>query len=140
MVGFCSETEKDHEQTLDLMEKIKFDLAYTFAYSERSGTRSAVEMDDDVAHEVKIRRLNEVIELQNKHSLERNKRDVNKVEEVLIEGNTKKSDNQWQGRTDSNKVVILEGKENLDLKPGKFVNVKIVDCSSASLFGEIVEC
>jgi len=140
MVGFCSETEKDHEQTLDLMEKIKFDLAYTFAYSERSGTRSAVEMDDDVAHEVKIRRLNEVIELQNKHSLERNRRDVNKVEEVLIEGNTKKSDNQWQGRTDSNKVVIMEGKENLDLKPGKFVNVKIVDCSSASLFGEIVEC
>lgn len=138
MVGFCGETEKDHEQTLDLMEKVKFDLAYTFAYSERSGTRSAMEMDDDVAHDVKIRRLNEVIELQNKHSLERNKRDISKVEEVLIEGNTKKSDQQWQGRTDSNKVVIVDEKENLVLKPGDFIKVKIQDCSSASLFGEIL--
>jgi tRNA-2-methylthio-N6-dimethylallyladenosine synthase len=70
--------------------------------------------------------------------LERNKRDIGKVEEVLIEGNTKKSDRQWQGRTDSNKVVIVDEKENLVLKPGDFIKVKIQDCSSASLFGEIL--
>ena len=137
MVGFCGETEKDQEQTLDLMEKVKFDLAYTFAYSERSGTRSAVEMEDDVKHETKIRRLNEVIELQNKHSLERNRREVGKVLEVLVEGNTKKSDSQWQGRTDSNKMVILVGRDGMNMKPGMYVNVKIKDCSSASLFGDI---
>ena len=137
MVGFCGETEKDQEQTLGLMEKVKFDLAYTFAYSERSGTRSAVEMEDDVKHETKIRRLNEVIELQNKHSLERNRREVGKVLEVLVEGNTKKSDSQWQGRTDSNKMVIFEGRDGMNMKPGMYVNVKIKDCSSASLFGDI---
>ena len=137
MVGFCGETEKDQEQTLDLMEKVKFDLAYTFAYSERSGTRSAVEMEDDVKHETKIRRLNEVIELQNKHSLERNRREVGKVLEVLVEGNTKKSDSQWQGRTDSNKMVIFEGRDGMNMKPGMYVNVKIKDYSSASLFGDI---
>ncbi|MDR2402070.1 MAG: tRNA (N6-isopentenyl adenosine(37)-C2)-methylthiotransferase MiaB [Cytophagales bacterium] len=134
LVGFCGETEKDHEQTLDLMEKIKFDLVYSFAYSERSGTHSAMEMKDNVKHEIKIRRLNEVIELQKKHSLERNKKEVGKVLEVLVEGNTKKSDYQWQGRTDSNKMVIFEAK---DMKPGLLVTVKIKDCSSASLLGNV---
>lgn len=137
MVGFCGETVKDHEQTLDLMEKIKFDLSYTFAYSERSGTRSAVEMVDDVPQEKKIRRLNEVIELQNKHSLERNKKDIGKVMDVLVEGNTKKSNSQWQGRSDSNKMVIFDAIEGVIIKPGTFLNVKINDCSSASLFGSI---
>lgn len=137
MVGFCGETIKDHEQTLDLMEKIKFDLSYTFAYSERSGTRSAVEMVDDVPQEEKIRRLNEVIELQNKHSLERNKKDIGKVMEVLVEGNTKKSNSQWQGRSDSNKMVIFDAIKGVIIKPGTFINVKINDCSSASLFGSI---
>ena len=137
MVGFCGETIKDHEQTLDLMEKIKFDLSYTFAYSERSGTRSAVEMVDDVPQEEKIRRLNEVIELQNKHSLERNKKDIGKVMEVLVEGNTKKSNSQWQGRSDSNKMVIFDAIEGVIIKPGTFLNVKINDYSSASLFGSI---
>ncbi len=136
MVGFCGETEEDHEQTLDMMEKVKYDLAYMFAYSEREGTRAATTMDDDVPYETKMRRLNEVIALQRKHALERNKLDVGKVLEVLVEGKAKKSEGQLMGRTESNKVVVFDDHQNL-ITPGMFVKLKISDCSSATLLGTL---
>lgn len=134
--GFHSETEEDFQETLSLMREVGYDSAYLFKYSERPGTYAAKHLEDDVPEEVKVRRLQEMIDLQNKLSEESNLRDIGKVFEVLIEGYSKRSCEQLFGRTSQNKVVIFD-KKNFHV--GQFIRVKIQRASSATLFGEPVE-
>lgn len=135
ITGFPTETEQDHQDTLSLMEYVKYDYGFMFAYSERPGTMAARKMEDDVPAEVKKRRLQEIIALQRKHSLYRTQQHVGQIEEVLIEGTSKKSDAHWMGRNTQNTVVVFP-KENYAI--GDFVNVKINDCTSATLLGTAV--
>ncbi len=133
--GFSGETEEDHQLSLDLMQEVKFDLAFMFKYSERPGTLAAKKLTDDVPEEVKVRRLNEIIALQNKISKESNHNDIGKTFEVLVEGFSKRSKEQMFGRTSQNKVVVFprEGR-----RIGEFVHVKITSSTSATLIGEII--
>lgn len=133
--GFPTETEEDHQDTLSLMEYVKYDFGFMFAYSERPGTLAARKMVDDVPEEVKKRRLNEIIDLQQKLGLERTKRFVGQEVEVLIEKESKRSNEHWSGRNSQNTVVVFP-KENY--KVGDFVMVKINDCTAATLIGEAV--
>ncbi|MDU8885723.1 tRNA (N6-isopentenyl adenosine(37)-C2)-methylthiotransferase MiaB [Yeosuana sp. MJ-SS3] len=133
--GFPTETEEDHQDTLSLMEYVKYEFGFMFAYSERPGTLAERKMEDDIPNDVKKRRLNEIIQLQQKHSLYRTQQHLGKVEEVLIEKESKKSDKHWSGRNTQNTVVVFP-KENY--KVGDFVNVKINDCTTATLIGEAV--
>jgi len=135
IAGFPTETEKDHQDTLSLMEYVKYDFGFMFSYSERPGTMAAKKLEDDVPESVKKRRLQEIIDLQRKHCLFRTKQYMGKTEEVLIEGSSKKSDAHWMGRISANTVVVFP-KEHY--KAGDFVNVKIKDCTSATLFGDAV--
>ncbi|HZW62486.1 MAG TPA: tRNA (N6-isopentenyl adenosine(37)-C2)-methylthiotransferase MiaB [Flavobacteriaceae bacterium] len=135
IAGFPTETEEDHQDTLSLMEYVKYDFGFMFAYSERPGTLAERKMEDDVPEETKKRRLNEIIQLQQKHSLYRTQQHVGKIEEVLIEKESKKSDAHWSGRNSQNTVVVFP-KGNY--KVGDFVKVKINDCTSATLLGEAV--
>lgn len=135
MCGFYSETEDDHQQTLSLMEEAAFDSAFMFKYSERPGTYAAKKLGDDVPEEVKIRRLQEIIDLQNSLSLKSNQKDVGKEVEVLIEGFSKRSRQQLFGRTQQNKVVIFD-KGNHHI--GETIRVRITGYTSATLFGEPV--
>jgi tRNA-2-methylthio-N6-dimethylallyladenosine synthase len=135
IVGFPTETEEDHQDTLSLMEHVKYDFGYMFAYSERPGTLAERKMEDDVPEETKKRRLAEIVELQLKHSHYRTKQFIGKTVEVLIEKSSKKSDAHWSGRNEQSTVVVFP-KENY--KIGDFVNVKINDCTSATLIGEAV--
>ncbi len=136
IAGFSSETEADHQATLDLMDYVKYDFGFMFAYSVRPGTLGAKKLADDVPHHIKLRRLREIIDKQQAHSLYRMQQFIGKEVEVLIEGNSKKSDQHWMGRNSQNAVVIFEktGQE----KPGDFVKVKVKDCTSATLFGQKV--
>jgi len=136
MTGFPTETEDDHQDTLSLMEYVKYGFGYMFAYSERPGTGAAKTLKDDISLEVKKRRLAEIIELQNTHSHYRHQQAIGKTFEVLIEGDSKRSDKEWQGRTSQNSVVVFP-KETY--KVGEFVNVKINDATTATLKGEAVE-
>lgn len=132
ITGFCSETEEDHEETLSLMEYVKYDFGFMFAYSERPGTLAAKKMEDDIPLEIKKRRLTEIINLQQKHGLYRMQQFVGETVEVLIEGNSKKSDMHWKGRNSQNAVVVFaKGEEKI----GDTVMVKIDDCTSATLLG-----
>ncbi|WP_370391643.1 tRNA (N6-isopentenyl adenosine(37)-C2)-methylthiotransferase MiaB [uncultured Winogradskyella sp.] len=135
IAGFPTETEEDHQDTLSLMEYVKYDFGFMFAYSERPGTLAARKMEDDIPEDVKKRRLTEIIELQQKHSLYRTQQHLGKVEEVLIEKESKRSDAHWSGRNSQNTVVVFP-KEHYNV--GDFVNVKILDCTSATLIGEAV--
>lgn len=135
--GFCTETEEEHKETLDLMEQCRFDMAYMFSYSERPGTLAARRYTDDVPEDVKKRRLTEIITLQNGHSRESYKNDIGKTFEVLIEGDSKKSEQDWCGRNSQNKMIVFP-KGNYDLKKGDYVMVKVNDATSATLLGEIV--
>ena len=135
MTGFPSETEKDHQDTLTLMEEVKYDFGYMFAYSERPGTLAQRKLADDVDEATKKRRLEEIIELQQKHSLHRTKEFLNKEVEVLTEKTSKKSQLYWSGRNNENTVVVFP-KENYNV--GDFVNVKITDCTSATLLGSAI--
>jgi len=134
ITGFPSETERDHQDTLSLMEEVKYDFGYMFAYSERPGTYAARNFEDDISPEIKQRRLEEIINLQQKHSLERNKRFINIDCEVLIEKESKKSNEFWSGRTTENNVVVFPKQS---LKLGDVVNVNISDCTTATLIGNI---
>lgn len=136
ITGFCTETEEDHQDTYTLMEYCKYDLAYMYFYSERPGTLAAKRYEDDIPEEVKKRRLQEIIDLHRIHSLESMQRDVNKTFQVLIEGNSKKSDAHWFGRTDHNKVVIFP-KENYNLNKGDYVDVFVKQCTAGTLLGII---
>jgi tRNA-2-methylthio-N6-dimethylallyladenosine synthase len=135
ITGFCSETEEDHADTLNLMEAVNFDYAYMFYYSERPGTLAEKKFTDDVPLDIKKRRLSEVIEKQTAHSLRRNKADVGKVFKVLIEGTSRKSDNYLQGRNTANKVVVFP-KEGYG--KGQYVDVRIEDCTGGTLIGKVV--
>ena len=136
ITGFCSETEEEHQDTLTLMEYVKYDYAYMFAYSERPGTPAAKKLKDDIAEDVKKRRLQEVIAVQLQHSGERNQLALGKVHKVLVEGPSKRSDDFLCGRNDQNKVVVFP-KENF--KKGDYVQVLVTECSSATLIGHVVE-
>ncbi len=135
ITGFPTETEEDHQDTLSLMEFVKYDYGFMFGYSERPGTMAARKLEDDIPEPVKKKRLQEIIALQLQHSLYRTRLHVGKTEEVLIEGPSKKSDAHWMGRNSQNTVVVFP-KENY--KAGEFVNVKINDCTSATLLGKAV--
>ena len=135
IAGFCGETEDDHKDTLDLMEQVKYSFGFMFAYSERPGTLAARKMEDDVPLAIKKRRLQEIIDLQQQHSLYRAQEHVGKVQEVLIEGTSKKNPNEWKGRNTQNTVVVF-AKENYKL--GDYVNVQINDCTSTTLKGVAV--
>jgi len=134
--GFHSETEEDYQETLSLMQEVKYDTSFLFKYSERPGTYAAKHLPDDVPEEEKIRRLQGMIDLQNKLSEESNQQDIGKTFDVLIEGFSKRSREQLYGRTGQNKVVIFD-KRNYRI--GQFVKVKINRATSATLFGEPVE-
>ena len=135
ITGFPTETEDDHRDTLSLMEYVKYDFGFMFAYSERPGTLAARKIADDVPEEVKKRRLAEIIDLQQAHSLYRTQAQVGKIVEVLIEGNSKKSDEEWMGRNTQNTVVVFP-KE--DYKVGDFVMVRVTNCTSTTLIGQAV--
>ncbi|MDD2285069.1 MAG: tRNA (N6-isopentenyl adenosine(37)-C2)-methylthiotransferase MiaB [Paludibacter sp.] len=134
--GFSDESEEDHQDTLDLMRKVKFDQAFMFKYSERPGTVAAKRLPDNVPEEVKISRLNEIIALQNEISNKSNQEDVGKEYEVLVEGFSKRSNEQLFGRTSQNKVVIFprEGR-----RIGEYIRVRIISASSATLMGNVIE-
>ncbi len=134
--GFCTETEEEHHDTLSLMDYVQYDYSYMFFYSERPGTLAARKLEDDIPLEVKKRRLDEVINKQRETSLNRNKRDIGKVHKVLVEGFSKKSDQQLSGRNDQNKVVVFDKKH---YKKGDYVNVLVTDCSVGTLFGEAID-
>lgn len=133
--GFCSETEEEHQDTLSLMEYARYDYGYMFAYSERPGTPAARKYADDIPNDVKIRRLNEIIALQRNMSLERNQRHVGKIQRVLIEGPSKRSDDFLSGRNDQNKMVVFP---KGDYQKGQYVNVLVTDCTAATLLGTTV--
>ena len=133
--GFCSETDKEHRETLSLMDKIKYDYSYTFSYSERKGTMAERKFNDDIPNNIKQKRLSELIIKQREHSLYRNKLCVNKTFKVLIEGLSKKSKNEFKGRSSENKMIVFP-KSNYNI--GDYVNVKVLECNSATLFGEII--
>ena len=135
ITGFCTETEEEHQDTLSLMDYVKYDFSYMFYYSERPGTLAAKNYEDDIPLTIKKKRLQEIIAKQSQSSLERNQLDIGKVFKVLIEGFSKRSQEDLQGRTSSNKVVIFK---NDGSKKGTYLNVKINNCTSATLFGTIV--
>lgn len=134
--GFPTETYEDHIMTLDVMQKVQYDGAYMFKYSPREGTK-AYKMEDDVTEETKAKRLNDIIDLQQSISYEINQKMIGKDEVVLVEGNSKKSDQFMAGRTDTNKVVIFPA--NDEIKTGDYVKVKINRATSATLFGDVME-
>ena len=135
IAGFCSETEEDHQQTLSLMSEVGYDFAFMFKYSERPETMAEKRYEDDVAEDVKSRRLDEIIKLQQQLSLKSNKRDLGRVVKVLVDSVSKKSTDFHSGRSDENKVVVFP---KGDSKIGDFVNVLIKECTAATLKGEIV--
>jgi len=135
ITGFPTETEQDHQDTLSLMEHVRYDFGYMFAYSERPGTLAARKLEDDVPEEIKKRRLQEIVDLQQNIALERTKRFVGQTVEVLIEKSSKKSDEHWSGRNSHNTTVVFP---KGTYKVGDFVNVKINDCTSATLIGEAI--
>jgi len=134
ITGFPTETERDHQDTLSLMEEVKYDFGYMFAYSERPGTYAARHFNDDISPELKQRRLEEIITLQQKLSFERNKRFLNSECSVLIDKSSKKSNEYWSGRTSENNVVVFP---KYDFSLGDIVNVKVQDCTTATLIGDV---
>ena len=134
ITGFCTETEEDHQQSLSLMEYCKYDLAYMYFYSERPGTLAARRFKDDISEEVKKRRLQEMIDLYRGHSLNSMQKDVGKTFKVLIEGTSKKNEEQLYGRNDQNKVVVFPKGTH---KKGDYVHIKVTSCTAGTLLGEV---
>ncbi len=137
ITGFCSETEEDHKETISLFEYCEYDLAYMYFYSERPGTLAARRFADDVPLETKKRRLQEIVDLHRRHSLKSMQRDLGKPFKVLIEGDSKKSNEHWAGRTDHNKMVVFPKTGNLN--KGDYVNVFIESCTAGTLMGVLKE-
>lgn len=138
ITGFCTEEEQDHLDTLDVMAKSAYEYSYMFAYSERPGTLAAKRYKDDVPEQTKKRRLAEVVELQNRLSLESNKRDIGTTTEVLIEGDSKRSADHWMGRNSQNKVVVFEKLPQSTLKKGDYVSVQVHECTQGTLIGKLI--
>ena len=130
--GFCSETDQEHKDTLSLMEYVKYDFGFMFNYSERPNTQAQRKLEDDVPDKIKKKRLTEIIDLQMKHSLVRNKQHVGKVHKVLVEGVSKKSEHDLYGRNTQNTVIVFPKEK---YKAGQYVNVKVYECTSATLKG-----
>lgn len=138
IAGFCTEDEKDHADTLAVMEYSRFDYSYMFMYSERPGTLAQRRYADDIPEDIKKRRLTEIVNLQNRLSLESNRQDLGHRFQVLIEGESRRSDQHWMGRNSQNKVVIFP-KETYELKKGDYVTIQVTDCTQATLLGRIAE-
>jgi tRNA-2-methylthio-N6-dimethylallyladenosine synthase len=136
IAGFCTETEEEHQDTLSMIEFAKYSMSYMFFYSERPGTLAARKYEDDIPEEVKKRRLQEIIRLQNQVSFAHNKADIGKTFKVLIEGDSKKSDQEFKGRNSQNKMIVFP--KQAGLKPGDYTFVTVHDATSATLKGEIV--
>ncbi len=137
ITGFCTETEEDHQDTLSIMQYSNYDLSYMFAYSERPGTLAQRRYEDDIAEDVKKRRLQEVIEVQNKMTRANYKKDIGKTFEVLIENTSKRSDEHWSGRNSQNKVIVFP-KGDFGFQKGDYAMVKVTDTTGATLIGEVV--
>lgn len=137
IAGFCTETEEDHRDTLSMMEYAKYEMSYMFFYSERPGTLAQRRYADDIPEDVKKRRLQEIVTLQNRLSLESNQNDLGKTFKVLIEGNSKRNETDWMGRNSQNKVIVFP-KGNKEHKAGDYVWVKVNECTQATLLGELV--
>ncbi len=137
IAGFCTETEEDHQETLEMMEYARYDMSYMFFYSERPGTLAHRRYEDDIPLDIKKRRLAEIVEVQNRLSLESNLRDIGKKFEILIESESKKTDKDWMGRTSQNKVVVFP-KNQTAHKPGDYVWIQVKECTQATLIGEII--
>lgn len=133
ITGFCGELEKDHRQTLSIMEYVRYDFGYMFKYSCRNGTQASNRLFDDIPEQIKMRRLQEIINLQKKHSFECMQAHIGKIQEVLIEGESRKSKMYWHGRNSQNAVVVFPKKK---YKKGDFVKVCIQSCTSATLIGQ----
>jgi len=138
IAGFCTEAEEDHRETLQVMQYSKYDMSYMFIYSERPGTLAQRRYRDDVPEEIKKRRLTEIVGLQNRLSFESNQKDIGKTFKVLIEGNSKRSAEDWMGRNTQNKVVVFP-KGNSNFKKGDYVMVKVTDSTQATLLGKLDE-
>jgi tRNA-2-methylthio-N6-dimethylallyladenosine synthase len=138
IAGFCTETEEDHQDTISIMKEANYDYSYMYFYSERPGTLAAKRYEDDIPEEVKKRRLQEIVDVQWVLSNESNKRDVGKTFEILIEGNSKKSDQEWMGRNSQNKVIVFP-KGNHSLQKGDYVNVLVNDFTKGTLLGTVSE-
>ena len=138
IAGFCTEEEADHLETLSIMESSRYDFSYMFFYSERPGTLAQRRYEDDIDEEVKKRRLQEIVAMQNRLSHESNLRDLGKKFTVLIEGDSKKNTADWKGRNSQNKVIVFP-KENYNVGKGDYVEVEVVSCTQATLLGKIVE-
>lgn len=137
IAGFCTETEEEHEETLSMIEFAQYSMSYMFMYSERPGTLAARKFKDDIPHDVKKRRLSEIIRLQNQISFKQNQADIGKTFKVLIEGDSKRSDQDFKGRNSQNKMVVFPKREGL--KPGDYCFVEVYDATSATLKGKLVE-
>lgn len=137
IAGFCTETEEEHQDTLSVMEYAQYSMSYMFFYSERPGTLAARKYEDDIPEEVKKRRLNEIIRLQNQISFAHNQKDIGKTFKVLIEGDSKKSPTDFKGRNSQNKMVVFQKREGL--KPGDYCWVKVNAATSATLIGELTD-
>lgn len=137
IAGFCTETEEDHVDTLSVMEYSRYDMSYMFFYSERPGTLAQRRFADDIPEEIKKRRLTEIVNLQNRLSLESNHRDIGKTFKVLIEGDSRRSSDDWMGRNSQNKVIVFP-KDGSGLKKGDYVWVQVGDCTQATLLGKMV--
>jgi tRNA-2-methylthio-N6-dimethylallyladenosine synthase len=135
IAGFCGETLEDHEQTLSLFKQVGYDYAFMFKYSMRPNTYAHKRLTDDVSEEEKTRRLEEIIALQGELSLTSYQKDLGKTFEVLIEGTSKRNKEQLFGRNSQNKVIVFDGNGH---KPGEYVKVKVLKCTSATLIGELV--
>ncbi|MBP5535613.1 MAG: tRNA (N6-isopentenyl adenosine(37)-C2)-methylthiotransferase MiaB [Bacteroidales bacterium] len=134
IAGFCTETEEDHQATLDLFRRVRYDYAFMFKFSMRPDTYAAKHLSDDVPDEVKTRRLEEIIALQGQIALENNQKEIGRTYEVLVEGVSHRSDSQLFGRNSQNKVLVFDRHE---AKPGQYVRVKVTGCTAATLKGEI---
>ncbi len=136
IAGFCGETEEEHLETMSIMEFAKYSMSYMFIYSERPGTPAAKKFEDDIPEDVKKRRLNEIVRLQNHISLEHNKKEIGKTFKVLIEGDSKKSDKEFKARNSQNKMLVFPKRD--DLKAGDYCYVTVKDATSATLIGELI--
>jgi tRNA-2-methylthio-N6-dimethylallyladenosine synthase len=136
IAGFCSETEEEHQETLSMISWANYSMSYMFFYSERPGTLAAKKYPDDVPLEVKKRRLSEIVQLQNEVSLAHNKKDIGKTFEVLVEGDSRRSELEFKGRNSQNKMIVFPKMKGI--KPGDYVHVKVREATSATLMGEIV--
>jgi len=135
IAGFCTETEEDHQQTLSLLSEVIYDFGYMFSYSERPGTPAAKKLQDDIPDDTKSRRLQEIIDLQRKHAGIRNQQMIGTIQKVLVEGDSKKSSLHHFGKTDNNKVVVFEKRNEVK---GDYVHVEITGCTTGTLLGQII--